>query len=162
MQQVPKQTGHPVWYFHPLTSRCFSPTELSWDVSLKSSLVDHLLHFTFLWASRLRAACWWPRVGRETTLLAGKTQCLHLAKHRLPAGTSRSSSVTQRGECHLLSHQCCPSQLALPLSKISSSNPDKPFSETTTRGHQEMLSWCWQTQRSTSDYPSSVKWLGLT
>lgn len=79
---------------------------------------------------------------RQRNNFAGRKNTMSTSGKTLPAGTSRSSSVTQRGECHLLSHQCCPSQLALSLSKISSSDPDKPFSETTTRGYQEMLSWC--------------------
>lgn len=33
-----------------------------------------------------------------------------------------------------------PAGLASP--QISSSDPDKLFSETTTKGHQEMLGWC--------------------
>ena len=131
---------------HRAEVRC-EPKELSWGLFAS-------VHFPVgIYAESSQLV---THVGRETTPLAGKAQCLHLAKCRLPQGPSRSSSVTQREECHPLSHQRCPGQLALPPPE-SPPHPDTLFAETTTKGHLVVLA----DTEACPDCPSSVAWSGL-
>ena len=126
---------------HRAEVRC-EPKELSWGIFAS-------VHFSVgIYAESSQLV---THVGRETTSLAGKAQCLHLAKCRLPQGPSRSSSVTQRGECHLLSHQRCPGQLALPPPE----SPPQTLTRSSLRPPPRATWRCW----GGADRHGGVSWL---